>query len=230
MNPRPKTWKKLHEEFGAQELHRYVGRDDPLVLEIGCNEADDTTKFLAEMPDGIFHCFEPDPRAIAKFKTKQLPPNVHLYELAISDQEGEAEFHQSDGHPDGDYWKSYGPHWDKSGSLLPDDQHTKLARWMSFLPPIRVKTMTLDRWAAEHLSPEAVADFIWMDCQGAEAMVLRGGQAALRRTRFVYAECDPRPLYQGMATLEDLDDLLVGFSRLPFEWRGFNFLWRNDSL
>lgn len=211
-------------------MHQLIGRDDGLVLEIGCNEADDTTKFLQEMPDATYHCFEPDPRAIAKFRAKQLPGNVRLYELALSDQIGQVPFHQSDGHPDGKFWKNYGPHWDKSGSLLPNDRHTKFCRWMSFLPPIMVQTTTLDIWAAEHLAPKAVVDFIWMDVQGAEGMVLTGGRETIRRTRFVFAECDPRPLYRGMAKIQDLDALLDGFARDPNEYWQFNWLWRNKAL
>jgi FkbM family methyltransferase len=215
--------------FDARAMHQTIGHDHGIVIEAGSNEFDDTAGFVAEMPLATFHCFECDPRAIAKAKAKNLPANVHLYEVALSDQVGTHEFHQSDGQPDGDYWRGYGNHWDKSGSLLPNDRHTKYTNWMSFLPPIVVPTTTLDHWATEYLAPDAVVDLIWADLQGSEAMMLRGGQQLIKRLRYLIAECDPRPLYKGMARLQDLDALLPGFTRVA-EYRGFNHLWRNDAL
>jgi hypothetical protein len=101
---------------------------------------------------------------------------------------------------------------------------------MSFLPPIQVQTTTLDAWAAEHLDPTSIIDFAWIDVQGAEAMVFRGGRKTIKRLRFIYAECDPRPLYRGRPKLHDLDALLPDFTRQPARYRGSNFLWRNNAL
>jgi len=217
-------------DFTVADMHRLIGHDYGTILEIGCNEADDTVDFVARMPHATFHCFEPDPRAIAKFKAKNLPANVHLYEVALSDKIGMADFHQSDGQPDGECWKDYGPHWDKSGSLLLNDLHTRHTPWMSFLPPIQVQTTTLDAWANEKLPADTTIDMAWVDVQGAEALVLKGGQSTIKRLRFFFGECDPRRLYHGMAKIQDLDDLLVGFKRKLIEYRGFNFLWENTQL
>src|ERR1700734_4400073 len=45
-----------------------VGKPDPVILEIGCNDGTDTLALLRVMPQASFHCFEPDARAIARFK------------------------------------------------------------------------------------------------------------------------------------------------------------------
>lgn len=215
--------------FHAKNARELLRKDDALILEIGANEGDDTAQFVGAFPKGVFHCFECDPRAIEKWKRNIQHPNAHLHEVALSNEIGTHDFHQSDGHPDGEYWANYGPHWDKSGSLLPNDRHTEVATWMSFLPPITVLTTTLDAWAAEHLPAEAIVDFAWVDVQGAEAMVLEGGQETIKRIRYWYAECDPRPLYHGMASLGELDRLLPNFRRIG-EYSGFNHLWVNEKL
>lgn len=74
----------------------------PVILDIGCNDGSDTQRFLELCPDASVYCFEPDPRAIARFKeNKRLArPNVALMQLAISDRNGTIEFHPSNG--DGD--------------------------------------------------------------------------------------------------------------------------------
>jgi FkbM family methyltransferase len=217
-------------DFNAKTMRETIGHDHGLILEIGSNECEDSVQFVAEMPGCTVHAFEPDPRAIAKARAKNLPPNIHLYEVALADQVGTHEFHQSDGQPDGDYWKGYGGHWDKSGSLLPNDRHTQFTKWMSFLPPITVPTTTLDAWAAEYLDPNAEISFAWVDIQGGEAMMLRGAQETIKRLRWIICEADPRPLYKEMPRLADLDALLPGFIRQPIEYRGFNFLWQNVML
>ena len=217
-------------EFTIQQMHHLIGHDHGRVIEAGCNEHDDTVKFVAEMPHATYHCFECDPRAIAKARAKGLPPNVHLHAVALADRCGVLDFNQSDGRPPGEAWRAYGPHWDKSGSLLRNHRHTRVTRWLKFLPPIQVLATTLDAWAAEYLAPGDVVDFLWADLQGAEAMMLRGAQGLLPRIRFLYAECDPRPLYHGMATLGELDELLPGFERDQTEYYGHNYLWRNTTL
>src|ERR1700676_4003626 len=45
-----------------------VGKQDPTILEIGCNDGNDTMAFLRAMPQAKIFCFEPDPRAIARFR------------------------------------------------------------------------------------------------------------------------------------------------------------------
>jgi FkbM family methyltransferase len=42
-------------------------------------------------------CFEPEPRALKKFKEKISSPNVTLFECAVGDQNGVVTFNQSDG-------------------------------------------------------------------------------------------------------------------------------------
>jgi len=215
--------------FHAKHARRLIARDDALILEIGANEGDDTAQFIRAFPTGTFHCFECDPRAIAKWRKNIQHQRAHLHEVALSNSIGTHDFHQSDGRPDGPQWTNYGPHWDKSGSLLPNYRHTEFAAWMNFLPPITVPTTTLDDWIAEHLPDDAIVDFAWVDVQGAEALVLEGAQKTINRIRYWYAECDPRPLYHGMATLADLDRLLPNFRRIG-EYSGFNHLWKNESL
>jgi hypothetical protein len=47
------------------------------------------------MPSATIFAFEPDPRAIAKFRDAIVNPNVHLYECAIGAVNGRIGFHQS---------------------------------------------------------------------------------------------------------------------------------------
>jgi hypothetical protein len=68
---------------------------------------------------------------------------------------------------------------------------------------------TLDAWSRKH-APGTI-DFIWADVQGAEGDLVRGGNEALRRTRFLYTEFNDDELYEGQATLRDLLGMLPDF-------------------
>jgi FkbM family methyltransferase len=209
------------------DVRRLVGYEDALILEIGANEGDDSAGFLEAFPSGWLECFECDARAIAKWNRNIDNERARLWEVAVADHCGPVQFFPSDGTPPGQQWDGYGDHWDKSGSLLPNDHHTDYSRWLRFGDPVAVAGITLDCWARQHLRRPRVA-FAWIDCQGAEAMVLRGAVETLPRIDWVYCECHRLPFYQGQATRAELDELLAGFARVGTF--GDNYLWENKVL
>jgi 2-O-methyltransferase len=214
--------------FTVDDMAGLIGENtDGLILEIGANDGEDTHAFLRKLRRARFACFECDPRAIEKWRRRIKDPRAVLTEAALADQDGTMPFHPSGGTPPGDQWAKYGD-WDKSGSLLPFDRHTDYATWMQPKTPITVKTLRLDtwRWVTGHVGR---IEFAWIDVQGAEAMVLRGAEETIRQVKYVYAECDSRPLYQGMATLDDLHALLPSF-RYVREYSDFNHLWENTAI
>ena len=192
-----------------EAIARLVGRPDPTILEIGCNDGSDTLRFLKAMPRAKLFCFEPDPRAIARFK-KNLGPrlnDVKLFEIALSDRTGQIDFHMSDGvsaeMPQG---------WDRSGSIRPPAEHLRIAPWVKFEKTVKVNTCRLDDWAAEH--DVTRVDFIWMDVQGAEADVILGASKILQQTRFLYTEYSDVELYEGQLSLKEILALLPSFDVL----------------
>lgn len=219
-------------EFTIAMARDLVGRDDGLILEIGANEADDTVKFLTRFPAAHIHGFECDQRAIAKWH-RNVAASGHgqratLHEFALADAVGVKSFYPSSGTPPGKCWEGYGDQWDKSGSLLPPDRHCDNSPWMEFLPPTSVPCRTLDDWAADY---SGEFQFAWVDVQGAEAAVIRGGLETVRRIRWWYCECDPRPNYHGQADILEIRNLLepLGF-RYVEEFGGYNHLFQNTLL
>lgn len=208
-------------------IRRYNPRNS-VILEIGANDGEDTKALMIACRNAHIHCFECDPRAIARWRCNVNGQRATLYEVALCDTIGTRMFHPSGGVPPGSRWRQYGQ-WDKSGSLLPFDRHHENAPWMKYLEPITVETTTLDQWASEHLDPNATIDFCWVDVQGAESLVLLGARQTLARIRFWYCECDPRPNYCNQASKQELVDLLGGFV-LEREYGGYNLLFRNTVL
>jgi FkbM family methyltransferase len=185
-------------------IKKLVQKENPVILEIGANCGQTTIDFIQHFPNAIIHCFEPDPRAIRKFKRLVNHPNVFLHEIAIGNSNGTITFHQSAGgeaiDPEG---------WDHSGSIRAPKAHLEMFPWVRFDNKIEVPIMRLDDWASQHGIDQV--DFIWADVQGAEGDMINGAFETLRKTRFIYTEYYNNECYDGQITLETMYELLHQF-------------------
>jgi FkbM family methyltransferase len=199
-------------QFLPAQMHGLLGRPDPIILEIGANNGMHTRHFMRVFPQAKIFAFEPDPRAIAKFKKRISDPRVVLFEGAIGAEDGEAEFHVSSGLPPTftpEQRQNFADGWDLSGSLRAPKTHTKIWPWCKFEKTIRVPVRTLDSWTCEN-GIERI-DFIWADTQGAEGDLVAGGRNTLARTRFFYTEYSNNEWYEGQPNLATLAAMLPGF-------------------
>lgn len=190
------------------EIRALVGRDDPVILEIGANDGQDSQKFLAEFPGLRLFCFEPDPRPLRRFRRRIADARCELIEAALSDADGEAPWWQSSG------WQPNDPagdgNYDLSSSLLPPARHLEISPWLTFPRKITVRTLRLDTWLAGRPDIERV-DFVWADVQGAEAKLIRGGGPQWSRVHYLYTEFADVALYEGQPDRQAILDLLPGF-------------------
>jgi len=53
------------DELTALNMFHLIGKESPVILEIGANCGQSTVTFMEQMPSATVYCFEPDPRAIA---------------------------------------------------------------------------------------------------------------------------------------------------------------------
>ncbi len=195
--------------FDLTTLPALLQTDSPVILDIGCNDGAHTLEFLKLFPASKVYAFEPDPRAISRFRELVQNERARLYPIALSAQDGTAEFYVSSGTPP-DYWPEQVAHeWDYSGSIRKPKNHHKLYDWIKFEDTIKVQTKRLDAWLEEeHVD---LIDFIWADVQGAEEDLIVGGMDALQRTRYLYTEYSDRELYEGGINLRAILKLLPDF-------------------
>ncbi len=203
-----------YSEISEELIKKCVNKPNPTLLEIGCNSGGHTLWIHKMFKKPTIYCFEPDPRAIGRFRKniEKDHPDITLFEMALSDQNGEISFHQSGGSYDEAQAKAMPEGYDLSGSIRKPKDHLEAVPWVTFGNTITVKTRTLDSWCEEHGIEEI--DFIWMDVQGAELDVFKGSINTLRKTRFVYTEYSDRQMYEGQASLKQLIDYLGHFKVL----------------
>jgi len=208
--------------LNAHGIRKCVGKDDPIIVEVGANCGQTTLEILEAMPNATIYAFEPDQRAIAKFRSVIKHPHVHLYECAIGAKNGTISFNQSSGAED---QPGYGEGWDQSGSIRRPKGHLTQYPWVKFEEQITVPIMTLDTWSEQH--KVAKADFVWADVQGAESDLVQGGARFLSASRYFYTEYSNDECYEGQISLPGLLEMLPNFELiLRFE---MDALLRNTS-
>lgn len=192
------------------ELGRLFRPDEPLVIcDIGACEGEDSVRFARAYPRARVFAFEPLPANQTIVRTnfaRHAVPNAELVPLALSDRAGEATFHVSSGRPPdlfaGENW-NYG---NKSSSLLAPAQAGPMHGWIEFKEAITVPTGTLDAFCAQRGLDHI--DFIQMDVQGAEQLVLAGATTMLPHITAIWLEVSDREHYRGQALARDIMRLM----------------------
>jgi FkbM family methyltransferase len=185
---------------------KILNKDNPIILEIGSADGEDSKRFLDIFKDIRLYCFEPDNRGIAKFKKNINDKRCILFETAVGNENGFVKFYQSHGWPS-DY-KGSGD-WDKSSSIKKPKDHLISHPWCSFEILKEVPIIRLDTWIEKNNID--YIDLIWADVQGAEKDLILGGSKTLSRTKFFYTEFSKGEVYEGALNLEQILALLPNF-------------------
>lgn len=207
--------KYLSEKNGIEnELYKFFSSNDELIIfDIGSCEGEDSIRYSRMFPRSKIYSFEPLTKNLKKAEEnlkKFSIENVTLTQEALSDREGESEFHTSSGHPD---YIPITEEWDygnKSSSLLLPT--SEMPNWMKFEKEI-VKTNTLQNFCTKN-NIENI-DFIHMDVQGAEKLVLAGAENMLNKIKMIWLEVGmvefykEQPLKQEMISFLAENDFIV---------------------
>jgi len=99
-----------------------------------------------------------------------------------------------------------------SSSYLKPTGHLAAAPDVTFDGTVGMTTTTLDatiaRVATEHGFPTAAIEYLGLDTQGSELDILRGGEAAVAAANFIYTEASFGQLYEGSASVYDIEAFL----------------------
>jgi FkbM family methyltransferase len=170
-------------------------RDVPVIVNLGAYHGEDDKEFALTGRPFQHIMVEADP-ANAVLIRSRLPGRTVLT-AAIAEVSGELIFWRSHDSRDG----ATG-----SGSILRPTGHLKHFPTISFGELIIVPTLSLDDMF-DSLSLTRI-DLLWVDIQGAEAQMIRGGQKALRHTRYLMIEAEEVEFYEGQVLKPDLLGML----------------------
>jgi FkbM family methyltransferase len=167
------------------------------VIDGGANRGSFTDAFLQLHRPERLVLVEANPELAEKLRARYAgKPGVSVVSAALSDKSGEAQFEINRS--------------DASSSLLPIDPRNSewFSRDLRVDRTVQVPTMTLPALMDEQGLREV--DLLKLDLQGAERLVLTGGEPVLERVRVIYTEIFFEQLYEGAWIFWEMNEFLAG--------------------
>lgn len=175
----------LEDKRAHQVMKKLVSRDSNCI-DIGSHIGSVLAELHTLAPGGRHFAFEPIPTK-AKWLTQKFP-NTRVFQVALSDREGQVTFSQNITHP--------------GFSGLARAKQRPNDRWEE----LNVRCVKLDDMIPEDVD----IDFIKIDVEGAEVMALRGAEALIARCRpGIIFESAPQGAKAFDMTHRDIFDLLT---------------------
>lgn len=209
MNNRTAHIKDKRLQLQEKILLSIVGKDAAItIFDIGACEGENSIRYAKLFPNANIFTFEPFPtnfemvqQNISNFEVK----NVHPISICLSNSIGETSFYVSSGKP-GDAENQDWDYGNKSSSLLAPEKTLDVHPWLKFEKEIKVKTTTLKQFCEEQSI--AGIDFIHMDVQGAELMVLQAAQDFIHSINMIWLEVEAEELYKGQPLEKDIQEFM----------------------
>jgi FkbM family methyltransferase len=189
------------------------------IFDIGACEGEDSIRYCRRFPSARLFTFEALPAnqgLIRENFVRYAITRAELVPLALSDRFGTAAFHVSSGRPKEEFAGKDWNYGNKSSSLLAPASSAPMHDWIEFRDSITVPTETLARFCSARGIRSI--DFVHLDVQGAEGLVLAGAGPMLRQVGSLWLEVSEAEVYAGQPRRPELMRKLraAGFA-LAFE-------------
>lgn len=189
------------------EMLKLFSKDSAItIFDIGACEGEDAIKYSNFFPNAKVYAFEPLPKNIEKAANnfiKYGKTDIILIPIALSNQTGETKFYVSSGAPKGHEDNLEWDFGNKSSSLLPPDMVKEEFEWLKFEDEITVQTDTLSNFC--NINNIVNIDFIHLDVQGAELLVLNGANDYLSNIKAIWLEVENVRLYKDQPLKKDIE-------------------------
>lgn len=193
------TEKDPYYKLSARYISQFLP-ENPIVVEAGAMDGEDTYQMSLIWPNGHIYAFEPDPRTYQELvHNLKNNKNVTTFPLALGWYQGNAKF----------YLSKPVAGWGVAGqsSLFQDNTSTWPWSWVEMeKKPISVPITTLDAWAEKN-GIEKV-DFLWLDLQGSEYQTLQACPKILRTVKVIKTEYSREEYYKGTVLFDKLNAFL----------------------
>ncbi len=198
---------KPHE---ALSIINYYLPKNPIIVEAGAFNGNDTCKMAQLWPQGFIHAFEPVPELFSDLKRNtQNYNNVACHAYALSKKNGSAHFYVAE--------KPTKPGIPSQAGSLHAPKERLHYSTIQFPHTITVPTITLNSWAQQQKVKQV--DFLWLDVQGHELAVLQASKQLLATVRAIFTEVGFFENYVEQPTYTELKNWL--------EQHGFTLVGRD---
>lgn len=167
-----------------------------VIFDVGAYNFDDSIKFKTQIPNSDVYAFEAYKVNVERYGQSAKNHGVKIYEIAVSDKNGETVFYNST--------NLKGADWTCSGSVLKPTYKTHPGLQYNDNGLV-VKQTRLDTFCEENEIDNV--DIIHMDVQGAEYYAVKGFGDKIR-PKLLFCETCEYESYENSLTQKDLDNLL----------------------
>jgi FkbM family methyltransferase len=207
------------------ELLQYFGGSENLIFfDIGSCDGQDSVRYHRLFPQAQVFAFEPIPQNFQKITSLLIETNavdkVKVFQVAMSNNTGTATMHVAAGAPEG--FSSPQEFTSQSSSLLAPAKHIDLFPWCKFDNQIEVKTETIHHFCLDQKITKI--DFIHLDVQGAELMVLKGAGDMINKISAIWLEVENVALYKDQPLRKNVEVFMKenNFVLIKFRTGGFS--------
>jgi len=168
---------------------------DLIMVDVGCRWGF-ADRFIQHIDIFQLYGFDPDRDECNRLEKQYGSSRISLVPLGLANYEGESTLYLTKEPACSSMFKPIQKLVESSSAL-------DCARKVS---EVKIKHTTLDRWA-ERTGIEYV-DYIKIDTQGAELLVLQGANKVIESVRCLEVEVEFNPIYEGQALFSDIDSFL----------------------
>ncbi len=178
-----------------------VNSKKPIIFDIGAH-CGQSIKYLEGIFDSpVIYSFEPDPSSFKSLAENSSKDN-RIFNFAFSNSNGESCFFQNEiSHTNGLYEVNI----DSRDSIRAQDKKVDYKKEVN--TKIYVETRTLDNFFEEH--DIKFVDLMKIDTQGAEELVLEGGQSSLDKINAIILEVSFFDYYLHKTSFKDIEKYLL---------------------
>lgn len=207
--------------MNIQEL---ITTKTPIIIEAGAGSGEDIEYYSSLFPEGKLYTFEPNPEQYKIVQSRVSgKSNVQVYPNALGEKTGEyIKFYVS---------KNNGMPWGSS-SILKPKEHLKAHPSILFDETVNVEIINLDDLIKEHNIQ--VVDFLELDLQGFEPIVVRSSPKTMSITKILYTEINTSEVYENNILYPEYKIMLndLGFEEIEVDFDGMqgNAVFKNKNF
>ena len=191
--------------ISAFELFHYWGVNPIQVVHVGAHKAEEESSYSElgwHKPNKVIW-IEANPNLVLKLENRLATDTNLIIHAAVWSHSGESITLKITNKT-------------QSSSLLDFGTHSSLYPSIKVESEFRLSTKTLE----EVLVNVSQVDFLNLDIQGAELQALKGFEKRLSSVKWIYTEVNKKQIYNGCATVSEMDLFLssFGFRRVSTRW------------
>ncbi len=170
--------------------------ETPIIIDVGANNGSSIEEYISLFNKPQIYSFEPTPHLFNFLEQKyHASSTISIYNVALSDKTGEAEFFSSEYSPTNSLLEPNIELYEKLGTKMPT--YSSLSEtFQKSLNSSLIETLRFDDWYMRNLKGQKI-DLFKTDTQGFDFEVLNGTRNALPNIKFIIVECQFQEFYLG---------------------------------